>query len=326
MRAAPFPYALALAVAAHAAGAFAFVSTVRPRAPALDERTYTIEVVDEAADPPSRPSVSDNTSLAPAPRSLARAPSSHGPASEGATPAGAELPAASATSDVPQPASSAGTWSLAAADLGVGSYWRTAARAPPAHVEGAGESGEHGSAPSAIQKIQGELAARDRELGLSRASPLVTAAHEAASPSIAPDEGSATFEIQSDETGRVVSARLVSFGSDTSAWNDVGRAIVTAMASDAKRLRLPPGARGLRARLQITAQRVLPGGEKHSYAPGAVPDDVAGGGSGCVQNGNTRKCIAGSPAGASGTLGDLSNIGQKRSRVVHVELLGEETF
>jgi hypothetical protein len=327
MRAAPFPYALALAFGAHAAGAFAFVSAVRPRAPAPAEQTLTIEIVDEPSEPAfPPPRASDETTPAPAPASLARAATAPGGTRDRPAPESAEQPLAEVTSDVPQPASSAGTWSLGATDLGVGTYWRTAASAQPVHGEGATEPPENGHAPSAIQMIQAELAARDRELGLSRASPLVSAAHEAASPSIAPDEGSATFEIESDETGKVVSAKLVSFGGDTSAWNDVGRAIVTAMAPDSKRLRLPRGARGLRARLQITAERVLPSGEHHTYTAGAVPDDVAGGGSACVPNGTTRKCISGSPAGASGTLGDLSNIGQKRSRVVHVQLLGESAF
>jgi hypothetical protein len=144
--------------------------------------------------------------------------------------------------------------------------------------------------------LRDPLDAHDHALGLWRAGPLTSAAHEAASSPDAPDEGMATYDVESDAQGHVTSVTLVSLGAGASGWSSVGRELLGLLTS--KTLRVPPGAHGVRARLQITAKRTLPAGEHREY---------------------------GSPSGV-GTWGDLSNIAQIRTRVVHAQILNEATF
>jgi len=54
-----------------------------------------------------------------------------------------------------------------------------------------------------------------------------------------------------------------------------------------------------------------------------VPDDVAGGGRVCEGTGVNRRCVAGMPLGVTSSNYDVSDIGAKPSRVVHVRLLSE---
>ncbi len=212
-----------------------------------------------------------------------------------------------------------------AVDVGVGSYWKNVAASAPEQPMARDDRSAEQRATDRI--LRDPLDALDEERGLGRAGPLVSAAHEAASSPSAPDEGSATYEVESNAEGRVTKVTLVSPGPDRDGWSAVGRALEEALA--AKSLRVPSGARGVRARVQIAAKRTLPAGEKRTYAPGAVRDDIAGTSEGakeCVGEGMARKCTKGSPFGATGTWGDLSNVGQIRTRVVHVQILGERVF
>jgi hypothetical protein len=163
--------------------------------------------------------------------------------------------------------------------------------------------------------MRDELHQHDVEMGLGASGALIAAAHDAAVPSIAPDVGAATFEIDCDATGRITSARVVEAGADAAAWNDVAQRIVHLMAS--KPMRVPPGARGIRTRLRVVADRTLPAGESRGVRNGATTDDA------CDKSGGQSRCTAGLPAGVSGSWGDLSNIGAKRSRIVRVQLLSE---
>jgi hypothetical protein len=173
--------------------------------------------------------------------------------------------------------------------------------------------------PDGISRmLREDLQARDVAMGLGASGPLITAAHDAATPDIAPDVGAATLEIESDATGRITSARVVDATANAADWNEVAQRIVRLMAS--KPLRVAPGARGVRARLRIVAERSLPAGEKRQARSGATRD------SDCDTSGGERRCTAGLPAGVSGTWGDLSNIGAKRSRAVRVQLLGESSI
>jgi len=226
----------------------------------------------------------------------------------------------------PAPAESGGTWSFprgTPVDLGVGTYWKSVASSsdPVAVAPPAGADAPPSPASSAHklnQILREGLDAHDRSLGLSASSPLVTAAHEAASPSIAPDVGTATFDVESDANGRVVAAHVVSSSADSSAWNDVAQELVKLMS--AKALHVAGDSRGLRTRLRIVAERTMPSGARTALSgaltPGAGPEG------GCDGTGWTRRCGEGMPTGATKAF-DISDIGARASRIVRVQLLGE---
>jgi hypothetical protein len=268
-------------------------------------------VIDDERPPPENPS---------APESLERPPEPvAGAVAEGLVPARITppVPAPSSAPEAPEsPAASATAWSFSPTgpmDLGIGTYWRSVAMATsaPRPTPSVDESARNGDF---ARRLSDDMRAQDVATGHSIAGPLVSAAHEAASPRIAPDVGSATIEIEADASGEVVGAHVVDASGDPAGWEDVAAEIRRSMAH--KRLRVPAGARGVRAHVRIVAERSLPSGERTSVRPGAAPDEV------CESSGPTRRCTAGMP-GAGGTWGDLSNIGAKRSRVVHVQLLDE---
>jgi hypothetical protein len=207
-------------------------------------------------------------------------------------------------------------------DLGIGTYWRSVASSQGPAPAPAPEPAPNPDAPSAARidrMLREGLDAHDRELGLSSSGPLVSAAHEAASPSIAPDVGAATFDIDSDASGHVVAAHVVSASADAASWDDVARELVRLMG--AKALRVTHDARGRRTRLRIVAERTLPSGTPYARGAGAVNEaDCAGKGSGPLGIG--RKCATGMPSGASQTF-DLADIGARASRIVRVQLVGE---
>ena len=170
---------------------------------------------------------------------------------------------------------------------------------------------------SAIERSLHEaLMARDRGLGLGRASVLVSAAREAATSRRAPDVGVATFEIDCDAAGIVRHVNV-----DDRAWADVAPALVHAMSG--KTVRMRTGARGLRAHVRVVAERAPPSGNGGTTRVGAVPDDVPGAGRACEGTGWSRRCVAGMPLGVTSAEHDSANAGAKASRVVHVQLLDE---
>jgi hypothetical protein len=326
VRAHRFPSALVAALGAHAAVVLAIASarSSAPResiAPApLDALVF---VTEEPSDAPPPPSIEPGSARAPRapvvpPRTPVATPREPGPSSLEEPPApDVESPPTAAA--LPAPSSSARV-----IDLGIGTYWENVALgALPAST--ADEAREPSPPlPSPARILRDALDAHDRAIGLGSEGPLVSAAHEAASPEIAPDVGSATLEIECDANGGAVTARVVYTASDAAAWSDVARELAKLVSS--KRLHVPPGARGVRTRLEIVAERALPSGEKLETKAGAVPDDVPGGDRVCEGTGSTRRCTGGSPVGTTQTLGDLSNIGARRSRIVHVQVLSEQTL
>ncbi len=223
---------------------------------------------------------------------------------------------ASAAPEAESPAPGATAWSFSPTgpmDLRIGGYWKTVATAssaprPPPSVDEWARGGDF------ARRLSDDMRAHDVAKGHSIGGPLVSAAHQAASPNVAPDVGTATIEIEADASGEVVAARVVEASGDRAQWEDVAEQIRRSMAH--KPLRVPAGARGLRAHVRIVAERTLPSGERTSIHSGAAPDEV------CDGSGPTRRCTAGMP-GAGGTWGDVTNFGAKRSRVVHVQLLDE---
>jgi hypothetical protein len=304
-----------VALGTHAAAAGALWS-LRPPAPTQSAVVADTAIIldDEWLPQPERPSTPETFDQRrdPTPGALA----------EGIVPVRVTppmpSPLASASEASETPAASASAWSFSPTggpmDLGIGSYWKTVATASsaPRPAPSAEESAKNGDF---ARRLSDDMRAHDVATGHSIAGPLVSAAHDAASPNIAPDVGSVTIEIESDAAGQVVAAHVVDASGDRARWDDVAEQVRRFMAN--KRLRVPAGAHGVRAHVRIVAERTLPSGERTSIHAGAAPDEV------CDDSGPTRRCGAGMPAGAGGTWGDVSNFGAKRSRVVHVQLLDE---
>jgi hypothetical protein len=236
-----------------------------------------------------------------------------------------ESPDESTLAPSPRPADSSGPWSPsrpAPYDLGIGTYWMSVATQPGPPAASSSERPPHPPSPPSFEQTMREAAdARDRAVGLGREGPLLSAAHEAASPSFAPDVGSATLEVESDASGKVLAAHVVSASGDVPAWNDVARELVRLMAS--KPMRAPRGGGGRHARLRIVAERTLPSGAAYARSPGpAIREEECVGQPDPRLGGLGRRCSTGMPAGAQQTF-DVSDVGARPSRVVHVQFLGE---
>jgi hypothetical protein len=92
------------------------------------------------------------------------------------------------------------------------------------------------------------LAALDAERGLSRSSPAHHAAYVAARR-FAPKTGIGTFEVTADERGSVLSVSLAGASANAAEWQRVADDLQQLLKD--RRLRVPPGAKGLVARLRI---------------------------------------------------------------------------
>jgi hypothetical protein len=233
-----------------------------------------------------------------------------------------ELSARSAVTSQAEPTEapvSGSSWSFdpirrTPSDVGVGSHWKSVvAEGPSSPVPG--ETAQE-RARAIDRSMREMLTARDVSIGLGRAGPLVSAAHEAASSSSAPEVGTTILEVDIDSQGRVVTARA-----EDRAWNGVASALVQRMAR--KPVRVTHGSRGLRARLRVVAEKAPPSGARGSSGVGAVPDDVPGGTKACEGTGIHRRCVAGMPVGVTNAQHDTSNVGANPTRIVHVQLLAE---
>jgi hypothetical protein len=315
-----FRLALMLAVCGHAGVAMSL--RLMPPATPLPS-TDRDDAIAVSVEPAAASPVDPGTSIPPS-AEKSRALASRPPPALG-------LEARSATTSVShdgpeddarrEPAQAAEPWSFPGArpmDLDVGSYWKRVATEGSAATPGPDRSSSNERLSKALR--QG-LADRDQEIGLGRSGPLLSAAHDAASTRIAPEVGGATLEIDSDPEGRIVTARVLA-ADDAAAWNGVARELVRAMS--AKRVRVPPGARGIRSRLRIVIERARPSGETVATHAGALPDDVPGSDPACIGAGAERRCTAGMPVGTSVTGADIANLGARASRIVHVLALGEE--
>jgi hypothetical protein len=313
---------------AHGAIALLFAFLAKGRAQATSGASTTQELVfieqeERALPAPNEPAPAPSEPAGASPLAAARLLPAR-PSVRNDAPMDQVAPVAEAV--VTAPVGSSDNWTFStkpSVDLGVGGYWKSVAlagsAAPNAPLASASAPEPAPNRPD--RRLLETLNARDMALGLSRGGPLVAAAHEAASLAIAPDTGSATFDVDADESGRVMAANIVSTNGNAPAWSEVARELVNLMAS--KRLRPRPGTHGLRTRLRIVAARTLPSGEQVASSPGAVPDDVAGGDRACEGEGWDRKCLAGSPAGVTRSIGDVANIGARPTRIVHAQILNE---
>jgi hypothetical protein len=92
------------------------------------------------------------------------------------------------------------------------------------------------------------LAAADAARGLARSSPAAHSAFQAARLA-GPAHGIGVFDILTNERGVVLSVTLVNAGADQERWQRVGEELQGLLRE--RPLRVPPGAKGLLARLRI---------------------------------------------------------------------------
>jgi hypothetical protein len=114
-------------------------------------------------------------------------------------------------------------------------------------------------AGTAVGGLSKGLDDRDVDLGLGRGGPVLSALEAASRGMDVPVEGAATFDVAIDISGHV-SVALSDVSSQYAAWSRVASAAGAAV--DAKRVRIPPGARGWHIVVRIDAKVQYPNGLK----------------------------------------------------------------
>jgi hypothetical protein len=247
--------ALTLALALHAGLLVASraASTPAPSSPALFDVDAELELfIRGGRAPASVPQPLPTTpadAITPAASVEPLRPRSHTGAHEGAPVAAAPAPqpivageAAEASATPESAADSAGSAAPRAIDLGLNGGVRRSAL-----LGGWSELAPPPKRPS-DGGLRQALAALDAERGLSRSSAAHSAAYRAARQ-LAPARGIGIFEVLADERGSVLSVTLAGAASDAAKWERVGRELQRLLKD--RRLRVPPGAKGLLARLRI---------------------------------------------------------------------------
>ena len=216
-----------------------------------------------------------------------------------------------------------GSWSLPSAPVELGLGLRAsgmASRATALAAREAHDGAARADAPVDLQRMLTDpLRERDAALGLRTSGPLVGAVRDAVRASFAIEPSEATLEVDVGEGGQVLSTRVVSSTREPLAWAGIAREVTASMAQ--RRLRVPPGARGMRASLRVVVTPNVPEGA--TTAPGAVPDDAPGGSKACEGTGLARRCVAGMPLGLSVTGGEIASAARRVLHKVRVEILGE---
>ncbi|HEX4512542.1 MAG TPA: hypothetical protein VH054_03370 [Polyangiaceae bacterium] len=136
-----------------------------------------------------------------------------------------------------------------------------------------------------------------------------------------PFEGRAMFSISVDEVGLVVNVQVADSTGDRRAWEDVGRRVLNAMAQ--RRVRVPPGAKGVAMRIEISSKVTLPSGARHPLSVSSPVVDAARN----MANGQFDKG-EGMNGGLPIVAGqfDLSDIGAHPMRVVGARVLSENVY
>ncbi|WP_394851009.1 hypothetical protein [Pendulispora rubella] len=213
---------------------------------------------------------------APAPHSaepatpLARAHDSGRPS---AAPSEAPAPApASSGSAAPAPGEG---WSLPPTggkpiDLGLGT-----ARGPAVFAPGPMASAEPPAdeRPSRTGGLTEALDAADAARGFGRGGPVKLAVEAAARTTDAPTTGKASFDIAVNADGSM-HVVLLSANTDFEGWNGIVQAIHSHLAR--KRVRIPPGAKGLHVVVEVEAKEQFPDGTSPKDLGGKVGMTPAG--------------------------------------------------
>lgn len=136
-----------------------------------------------------------------------------------------------------------------------------------------------------------------------------------------PFEGRALFAISVDEVGLVVNVQVAESSGDRHAWEDVGKRVLNAMAQ--RRVHVPPGAKGVAMKIEISSKVTLPSGARHPLTVTSPVVDAARN----MANGQFDKgegMNGGLPIVAGSF--DLSDIGAHPMRVVGARVLSENVY
>jgi len=121
------------------------------------------------------------------------------------------------------------------------------------------EFGEHLAGGSTTGGLAEALTARDVDLGLGQGGQVLSAFEARARTMDVAVEGWAVFDVGIDSSGRV-SVAVTDASSARDAWERVARTAVADV--DAKRIRIPRGARGWRIAVRVEAKEQYPDGER----------------------------------------------------------------
>jgi hypothetical protein len=100
------------------------------------------------------------------------------------------------------------------------------------------------------------LDAHDRVIGVGFGGPVATAAHQAALGGSAPQTGNVTLEARTDESGSVISVRILSGSPSTDSWASVAGLTFASLRSQKLRV----GGRGASVVVRVEAKMQLPSG------------------------------------------------------------------
>lgn len=264
IQASRFPLALALAAFAHVGAWWLRPSAAPPSVASVDVApTFEVEIAE------SSPNVHDDSPGGAlenhARTSTSRTTSSWGGVVSDSAPAtgpSAIESAAPATGQAP----TVSVWNVDALtqdDLGVGDTRSFAAVTPRTDAEVVHDRVQRGI----------EEGLRDRELaaGDPVSGPIVRALEDSASRSLAPVNGSATFDAVISAGGVLLSINAVGTPAGKAYWDDVAKESSTTLVGK----KLHPSKRGLVVRIEITSREQLPSG-----SGGGVGGDVLSDGSG----------------------------------------------
>ncbi len=236
--------AFALAPPGHAPQEVSIELLAPPRA-APEPAPTTARTSSAPAEPAQKvasyvaPRAAPRTGLAP-PGASAELPASPGPG---------ELPAPGGTAPGPAPAPHHPV------NLGLGGdiYWMMHKQHPKLPVRA-----PRRRAPRTAGALAEGLEARDRARGHFRGGEVADAARDVANR-VGPQQGHATFVVETGPHGHVRTVRMVGASADLELWNKVAQGLRAALLRHAA-LRVPPGARGLRVSVLVQARVQLPSG------------------------------------------------------------------
>jgi hypothetical protein len=250
---------VAFAAALHAAALGALVSRPAKQTPAPERPPETELAIEVAATASPAPNLESEEHAAPgAVAALATAERAKPPEPSQPPSASADVePEANAGEAHASDGSRGGSdWTFRATSAPIGLGERTGALARASGVEP--EIGPSRASPQ-DRMLNSALDAADAQRGMARGGPLKLAVEEVARTSDAPLEGTALFEIVVGPN-HPPRARLVDASADARGWSSLAPAIDRAAAK--KELRLPPNGDGLRVRVRVSADVVLPDGRR----------------------------------------------------------------
>lgn len=100
-----------------------------------------------------------------------------------------------------------------------------------------------------MASVQRGVDLHDREVGLGAGGPLVGVTRDAVRDGLTASVGHALLEFRTDGTGLVIGVRVLEANAERRAWDDVAAHL--AESASKKRLRVPPGAKGVAVTVRV---------------------------------------------------------------------------